>query len=103
MRSNLRGATRGGQNGSESAFVERALARDSGASYHPRVTTDRRDFIKRAALAAASASSIGATDAIAQAVATLPERCRMVFELSRRHNMSYAQIADALDLLFVDE
>jgi RNA polymerase sigma-70 factor, ECF subfamily len=36
--------------------------------------------------------------AIAQAVATLPERCRMVFELSRRHNMSYAQIADALDI-----
>jgi RNA polymerase sigma-70 factor, ECF subfamily len=36
--------------------------------------------------------------AIAQAVATLPERCRMVFELSRRHNMSYAQIAEALDI-----
>ncbi len=36
--------------------------------------------------------------AIAQAVATLPHRCREVFELSRRHHMSYAQIADALDI-----
>jgi len=36
--------------------------------------------------------------AIAQAVATLPPRCREVFELSRRHHMSYAQIADALDI-----
>ncbi len=36
--------------------------------------------------------------AIVQAVATLPERCRAVFELSRRHNMSYAQIAEALDI-----
>lgn len=36
--------------------------------------------------------------AISQAVATLPDRCRAVFELSRRHGMSYAQIADALDI-----
>lgn len=36
--------------------------------------------------------------AIAQAVATLPDRCRAVFELSRRHSMSYAQIAEALDI-----
>ncbi len=36
--------------------------------------------------------------AIAQAVATLPDRCRAVFELSRRHNMSYAQIAEALEI-----
>ena len=36
--------------------------------------------------------------AIRQAVATLPERCRAVFELSRRHGMSYAQIAEALDI-----
>jgi RNA polymerase sigma-70 factor, ECF subfamily len=36
--------------------------------------------------------------AIAQAVQTLPERCRAVFELSRRHGLSYAQIADALDI-----
>lgn len=36
--------------------------------------------------------------AIAQAVATLPDRCRAVFELSRRHHMSYAQIADALEI-----
>ena len=36
--------------------------------------------------------------AIAQAVATLPDRCRAVFELSRRHHMTYAQIADALDI-----
>ena len=36
--------------------------------------------------------------AVAQAVATLPNRCRAVFELSRRHHMSYAQIADALDI-----
>jgi RNA polymerase sigma-70 factor (ECF subfamily) len=36
--------------------------------------------------------------AIMQAVSTLPERCRAVFELSRRHGMSYAQIAGALDI-----
>jgi RNA polymerase sigma-70 factor, ECF subfamily len=36
--------------------------------------------------------------AIAQAVQTLPERCRAVFELSRRHGLSYAQIAEALDI-----
>jgi RNA polymerase sigma-70 factor, ECF subfamily len=36
--------------------------------------------------------------AITQAVQTLPERCRAVFELSRRHGLSYAQIADALDI-----
>ncbi len=36
--------------------------------------------------------------AIAAAVASLPERCRAVFELSRRHFFSYAQIADALDI-----
>ncbi|MBC7843079.1 MAG: RNA polymerase sigma-70 factor [Gemmatimonadaceae bacterium] len=36
--------------------------------------------------------------AIAQAVATLPDRCRAVFELSRRNHMSYAEIADALEI-----
>ena len=36
--------------------------------------------------------------AIAQAVATLPARCRAVFELSRRNHMSYAEIADALEI-----
>lgn len=38
------------------------------------MTTDRRDFIKRAALAAASASSVGATGALAQAAAPAPAR-----------------------------
>lgn len=47
------------------------LAQPTPASYHPGVTTDRRDFIKRAALAAA-ASGLGATDALAQGVATAP-------------------------------
>ena len=50
----------------------RALARASGAHYHPLVTTDRRDFIKRAAIAAATASSIGASVALAQSGAAAP-------------------------------
>lgn len=36
--------------------------------------------------------------AITQAVAALPDRCRAVFELSRRNGLSYAEIADALDI-----
>ncbi len=44
----------------------RALARASGVRYHPLVTTDRRDFIKRAAIVAATASGIGISDARAQ-------------------------------------
>jgi RNA polymerase sigma-70 factor (ECF subfamily) len=53
------------------------------------------------ALAADAPTRVDAQElevAIAQAVATLPERCRAVFELSRRHHMSYAQIAEALDI-----
>jgi len=45
------------------------LARRALASYHPPVTTDRRDFLKHAALAAATASGLTATDALAQGVA----------------------------------
>jgi RNA polymerase sigma-70 factor, ECF subfamily len=36
--------------------------------------------------------------ALAAAVEQLPPRCRAVFELSRRHYMSHAQVADALDI-----
>jgi RNA polymerase sigma-70 factor (ECF subfamily) len=36
--------------------------------------------------------------AVRQAVATLPERCREVFELSRMHGLKYAEIAQALDI-----
>lgn len=36
------------------------------------MTTDRRDFIKRAALAAATASGLGAAEALAQGAATAP-------------------------------
>ncbi len=37
--------------------------------YHLAVTTDRRDFLKRAALAAATASGLGAAEALAQGTA----------------------------------
>ncbi|GAB3585348.1 RNA polymerase sigma-70 factor [Hymenobacter daeguensis] len=39
-----------------------------------------------------------ATDAIAAALGKLPPQCRVVFELSRYEEMSYQQIADALEL-----
>lgn len=57
--------------------------------------------ISEEAHAATAPATIDAAEleaAITQAVATLPDRCRAVFELSRRHGMSYAQIADALDI-----
>jgi RNA polymerase sigma-70 factor, ECF subfamily len=50
---------------------------------------------------AAAPAEVDARDlerALAAAVAQLPPRCRAVFELSRRHHMSHAQIADALDI-----
>jgi len=50
------------------------LARRSSARYNPAVTTDRRDFIKRAALAAAAASGLGAAEALAQGAATPQSR-----------------------------
>ncbi len=37
-------------------------------------------------------------DAAARAVADLPERCRLVFTLSRQQHLSYAEIAQALDV-----
>ncbi len=37
-------------------------------------------------------------DAIRDAVAELPPRCREVFELSRVHNLSYAEIATSLSI-----
>jgi RNA polymerase sigma-70 factor (ECF subfamily) len=67
------------------AVAARAAARDVSEEAH----------------AATAPSLVDAAEleaAIAQAVATLPDRCRAVFELSRRHHMSYAQIADALDI-----
>lgn len=36
--------------------------------------------------------------AVRDAVATLPPRCREVFELSRFHGLSYAEIATSLDI-----
>jgi RNA polymerase sigma-70 factor (ECF subfamily) len=63
----------------------RAAARDISEESH-------------AATAPAKVDAAELEAAIAQAVATLPERCRAVFELSRRHHMSYAQIAEALDI-----
>src|SRR5262249_48805922 len=36
--------------------------------------------------------------AVKQAVQTLPERCREVFELSRVHGLKYAEIASTLDI-----
>lgn len=63
----------------------RAAARDISEESH-------------AATAPAMIDAAELEQAITQAVATLPDRCRAVFELSRRHGMSYAQIADALDI-----
>ncbi len=67
------------------AVATRAAARDVSENAH-------------AATAPAMVDAAELGVAIAQAVATLPDRCRAVFELSRRHNMSYAQIAEALDI-----
>jgi RNA polymerase sigma-70 factor, ECF subfamily len=38
------------------------------------------------------------SDAIEQAMASLPDRCRLIFLMSREHGMSYAAIADALGI-----
>ncbi len=67
------------------AVVARAAARDIAEEAH-------------AATAPAMVQAAELEVAIAQAVATLPDRCRAVFELSRRHHMSYADIAAALDI-----
>ncbi len=67
------------------AVVARAAARDIGEEAH-------------AASAPAMVDAKELDLAITQAVATLPDRCRAVFELSRRHNRSYAEIAEALDI-----
>ena len=67
------------------AVAARAAARDVSEDAH-------------AATAPAMVDAKELEVAIAQAVATLPDRCRAVFELSRRHNLSYAQIAEALDI-----
>jgi RNA polymerase sigma-70 factor, ECF subfamily len=65
--------------------VARAAARDVSEEAH-------------AASAPALVTAAELELAIAQAVGTLPDRCRAVFELSRRHHMSYAQIAEALNI-----
>jgi RNA polymerase sigma-70 factor, ECF subfamily len=65
--------------------VARAAARDVSEEAH-------------AASAPALVDAAELERAIAQAVGTLPDRCRAVFELSRRHHMSYAQIAEALNI-----
>lgn len=36
--------------------------------------------------------------AVARAVETLPERCRLIFTMSREQDLSYAEIARALDI-----
>ncbi|RTQ53717.1 sigma-70 family RNA polymerase sigma factor [Hymenobacter gummosus] len=48
--------------------------------------------------ALAGLHAMEATDAVAAAVARLPTQCRIIFELSRYEEMSYQQIADALEL-----
>ena len=78
----MQGNLRTGPHGGQQAFASRrspagmssarALARASGARYHPLVTTDRRNFIKRAAIAAATASGIGVSSALAQTGAATP-------------------------------
>jgi RNA polymerase sigma-70 factor, ECF subfamily len=67
------------------AVAARAAARDISEEAH-------------AATAPAMIQAAELEVAIAQAVATLPDRCRAVFELSRRHHMSYADIAAALEI-----
>jgi RNA polymerase sigma-70 factor (ECF subfamily) len=44
----------------------------------------------------AAAAETELSTAIARAVSTLPPRCREVFELSRVHNLKYAEIAQTL-------
>ena len=68
MPRNLRVAPRRGQNATIYPLAGRSRALHRHVTI-PLVTTDRRAFIKRAALAAASASAIGATNAIAQGAA----------------------------------
>ncbi|MCC7055708.1 MAG: RNA polymerase sigma-70 factor [Gemmatimonadaceae bacterium] len=67
------------------AVAARAAARDVSEESH-------------AATAPALVDAKDLEVAVAQAVATLPDRCRAVFELSRRHDMSYAQIAESLGI-----
>ena len=69
---------------------ERIVERASAASADDLVPADplRTDVPDRDALKAA----------LQDAVARLPERTRQVFTLSRGHGMSYAQIADALEI-----
>lgn len=67
------------------AVAARAAARDISEESH-------------AATAPAIVHAAELEIAIAQAVATLPDRCRAVFELSRRNHMSYSEIADALEI-----
>jgi RNA polymerase sigma-70 factor (ECF subfamily) len=38
------------------------------------------------------------SDAIAETLATLPERCRLIFTMSREQGLSYADIAEVLDI-----
>ena len=54
---------------------------------------------RRAASSAASEAEVGElADAVARAVDALPERCRLVFTMSREQDLSYAEIARVLGI-----
>ena len=59
------------------------------------------DYIKTSSESTAPAQNLEKTELqnqIQQAIATLPEQCRLVFKLSRFENMKYAEIATHLGI-----
>ena len=69
---------------------------------HERVERMGEPFATREQAVDAPAQSYVVEDeiqaALKQAVATLPDRCREVFELSRVHNLKYTEIAQVLGI-----
>jgi RNA polymerase sigma-70 factor (ECF subfamily) len=78
--------------------------RNRALNHLRRLSVERRDAVHAAGPSETQASGVGqavATElaaAIAAAVAELPPRCREVVTLSRARGLSYAEIAEALDI-----
>ncbi|MBI4544231.1 MAG: RNA polymerase sigma-70 factor [Gemmatimonadetes bacterium] len=91
--------------GSLRAYIYQA-ARNQALNHlrHERIERSGEARLEREAPAAAAADPPDRpreeelAAAVAQAVAALPERCRLVFQLSRDHGLSYAEIARALGI-----